>query len=237
MVPVKQKCLACRWDIYCSTNNLLWWSKPSQGAESDAAAIHLLPCFPFQGHGDWSGRVAYLTSSPKNGDAWLPDSEPQGRTSSHCKKTDAVPLKNKNMHNRLMSWGSQAWGRCLARARRSIALICHRRNVRARGRPKPFLMLAQAYLSLGDIDPDVSRIRYLLGVKYMFTWTAGSAPAPCMAERRVLPPGWYSKKNEGHMNLWASTETFAVAQYLRIIAYKLSSEYVLVGEEIKKWHV
>lgn len=112
MVPVKQKCLACRWDIYCSTNNLLWWSKPSQGAESDAAAIHLLPCFPFQGHGNWSGRVAYLTSSPKNGDAWLPDSEPQGRTSSHCKKTDAVPLKNKNMHNRLMSWGSQAWGRC-----------------------------------------------------------------------------------------------------------------------------
>lgn len=95
-------------------------------------------------------------------------------------------------------------------------------------------MLAQASLSLGDIDPDVSRIRYLLGVKYMFTWTAGSAPAPCMAELRVLPPGWYSRKNEGHMNLWASTEKFAVAQYLRIIAYKLLSEYVLVGEEIKK---
>lgn len=38
----------------------------------------------------------------------------------------------------------------------------------------------------GNIDPEVSRIRYLLGVKHMLTCAAGLVPAPRMAEPWLL---------------------------------------------------
>lgn len=46
--------------------------------------------------------------------------------------------------------------------------------------------------------------------------------------------GWYSRKSEGHMNLWASAEMFAVAQYLKMVAYKYLGEYVWGREGDKK---
>ena len=112
---------------------------------------------------------------------------------SVIKQTQAC-FKKKSAQPGWMPRGSPAHGRCTAGTHGSIALVQHRRNVRARGRQKPFLVPAQADLPLSSVDPEVSRIRYPLGVKHTLTCTAELAPALRMVEPGLMCPVVVLKK-------------------------------------------
>lgn len=52
-------------------------------------------------------------------------------------------------------------------------------------------------LLIGSIDPEVSHVRYPLGVKRMLTFTAESVLAPCTADSWLLPPVAVLKERRG----------------------------------------
>lgn len=227
-VPVKQKCLAYRWDVYCSADILLWLSNCSQGAESNATAIHLLPCF-LQGHRNWSRSEACPTSSPKSSDARLPDSCPWGHASSCCKNADEGQLKKTESAQQADT--PRIPDTQQARSRNPQVPCCHSAQEKHQGKGMAEALpgAGTSRSAPGNIEPEVSRIRYPLGVKHMLTRAAGLVPAPSMAEPWLLLSVEVLKKRWGtyesldiHWNVCSSSRLWDNCVY--------TFEWICIGQ-------